>query len=187
MEYLVSMYIDDELDLDEKILFVEKVRSDELVSEEAIALLQQEKMLRAAPVYQTPVFQFAPERPWKSFVASLMRPIGFAATGFALAVLLMFSFIPVQKSVSVPNRFVIYKPEVKQAEIAGTFTEWKRLPMKKIGSSGYWEITLNLPEGEHRFTYILEGDSRYADPTILMREKDDFGGENTIIHVGGKV
>ena len=186
MEYLISMYIDDELDLDDKISFVEKVRSDKSLSDEAIELLQQEKILRSDPVYQTPVVHFIPVREWKTFLVSLMRPIGFAATGFTLAILLMVSFIPMQKDVSVLNRFVIYRPDVKQAEIAGTFTDWKRLPMKKLGSSGYWEITLNLHEGEHRFTYILEGNSRYADPTILMREKDDFGGENTIIHVGGR-
>jgi AMP-activated protein kinase-like protein len=186
MEYLISMYIDDELDLDDKILFLEKVRSDKSLSDEAVALLQQEKMLRSDPVYQTPVVRFIPVREWKAFLVSLMRPIGFATTGFTLAVLLMVSILPMQKDASVPNRFVIYKPDIKQAEIAGTFTDWERLPMKKIGSSGYWEITLNLPEGEHRFTYILEGNSRYADPTILMREKDDFGGENAIIHVGDR-
>jgi len=186
MEYLISMYIDDELDLDDKISFIEKVQSDKSLSDEAVALLQQEKRLRSDPVYETPVVHFIPVREWKAFLVSLMRPIGFSATGFALAVLLMVSIFPMKKDAPVFNRFVIYKPDVKQAEIAGTFTDWERLPMKKIGSSGYWEITLNLPEGEHRFTYILEGNSRYADPTILMREKDDFGGENTIIHVGSK-
>ncbi len=55
--------------------------------------------------------------------------------------------------------------------------------MNKIGTSGYWEITLNLIEGEHRFTYILEGREPFADPTILTRESDDFGGENSIFYM----
>jgi hypothetical protein len=55
--------------------------------------------------------------------------------------------------------------------------------MKRVGTSGYWEVTLDLPEGEHRFSYILEGNRRLADPTILTREHDDFGGENSILEV----
>jgi hypothetical protein len=58
--------------------------------------------------------------------------------------------------------------------------------MRKIGSSGYWDITMNLPEGEHRFIYILNGKQRFADPTVMSREHDDFGGENSIISVEPK-
>ena len=187
MEYLISMYIDDELDLDEKISFVGQVRSDKSFSDEVIELLQQEKVLRSDPIYQIPVVHFKPVRDWKRILVSWMRPVGFAATGFTLAVLLMISFIPMQKGFSMPNRFVIYKPGVKQAEITGTFTDWKKVPMKKIGVSGYWEISLMVPEGDHRYTYILEGNNRFLDPTILERETDDFGGENSILLVRGKV
>ena len=70
-----------------------------------------------------------------------------------------------------------------QVEITGSFTGWSALPLKKAGTSGYWEITLELPVGEHRFSYILEGDRQLADPTILTREQDDFGGENSILEV----
>jgi hypothetical protein len=52
-----------------------------------------------------------------------------------------------------------------------------------MGDSGYWEVTLNLPAGEHRFSYILEGKQRLSDPTIMTRELDDFGGENSILEV----
>jgi len=187
MEYLNSMYIDDELDLDDKISFVEKIRTDRDFADETVELLYQEKIIRSDAVYRIPIVRIEATRDWKRFIVSLLRPFGFAVTGFAAAFLLTFYFTPTQKDSQLSNRFVIYKPDAKQAEIAGTFTNWKRLPMKKIGSSGYWEIILKLPQGEHRFTYILEGRSRIADPTILTREKDDFGGENSIIHVEGKV
>jgi 1,4-alpha-glucan branching enzyme len=84
------------------------------------------------------------------------------------------------------QRFVIYRPDVTNAEITGTFTGWKKVPMRRIGSSGYWDITMNLPEGEHRFIYILNGKQRFADPTVMSREHDDFGGENSIISVEPK-
>ena len=46
-EELISLYIDDELDLDEKVVFVEKVHGDRRFKDETVALLQQEKQLRA--------------------------------------------------------------------------------------------------------------------------------------------
>jgi 1,4-alpha-glucan branching enzyme len=75
---------------------------------------------------------------------------------------------------------------VTQAEIAGTFTGWRRIPLNQIGTSGYWDITLRLPGGEHRFTYILDGEKKFADPTVATRELDDFGGQNSIISVESK-
>jgi hypothetical protein len=58
--------------------------------------------------------------------------------------------------------------------------------MNRLGSSGYWDITVNLPSGEHRFTYILDGKKRFTDPTVPARELDDFGGRNSIISVESK-
>ena len=45
---------------------------------------------------------------------------------------------------------------------------------------------LEVPAGEHRLCYILEGGRRIPDPTIAIREKDDFGGENSILAVNMK-
>jgi 1,4-alpha-glucan branching enzyme len=92
--------------------------------------------------------------------------------------------MPSQVTTSTPYRFVIYNADASQVEITGSFTEWRKLPMNRMGSSGYWEATIDLPQGEHRFTYILNGNRRFADPTILTREHDDFGGENSILSVG---
>jgi hypothetical protein len=55
--------------------------------------------------------------------------------------------------------------------------------MNRIGGSGYWETELELSSGEHRFVYILDDSRRIVDPTIPIREKDDFGGENSILSV----
>lgn len=87
----------------------------------------------------------------------------------------------------MPYRFVIYQPGTARAEIAGSFTGWQALPMKRTGSGGYWEITLDLPQGVHRFSYILDQNRRTADPTIPTRELDDFGGENSIFEVKKRI
>jgi 1,4-alpha-glucan branching enzyme len=85
------------------------------------------------------------------------------------------------------NRFVIYEPAADRVELVGSFTDWQRTPMEPVGESGYWELHLRLPTGEHRFAYILDGARQMADPTLPVRERDDFGGENSILSVGEKV
>ena len=49
-DYLISSYIDDELDLDEKIEFVETVHEQMAFKDEAVGLLQQEKQIRSERV-----------------------------------------------------------------------------------------------------------------------------------------
>jgi 1,4-alpha-glucan branching enzyme len=84
------------------------------------------------------------------------------------------------------HRFVLYQPDVDRVEITGSFLDWSAVPMKRSGTSGYWEAILDVPSGEHRLCYIIEGHERIPDPTISIREKDDFGGENSILIVNLK-
>ena len=179
-DYLISMFIDDELNLDHKIEFVETVHEDRAFKDDAIGFLQQEKMLCSDVVDKIPPVKI----PLKEKAEiSFWRPFAVFAPGLAAAVMLFFLLQPPKEQLSMTHRFVIYQPGVEQVEITGSFTDWRTLPMAKAGASDYWEITIDVPVGEHRFSYILEGDQRLADPTILTREKDDFGGENSILEV----
>jgi len=53
-DYLISMFVDNELDLDEKIEFVETVHSNKPFKNEAIELLDQEKLLQGDMVTAMP-------------------------------------------------------------------------------------------------------------------------------------
>jgi hypothetical protein len=183
-DYMISMFIDDELDLGEKIEFVENVHADEAVKNEAVNLLRQEIRIGSPVVNRIPAISVK-TRSKLSF--ALLRPITAFAAGLAAALMILFFALPEQKISTVPYRFVIYQPGVEQVEITGTFINWNTVPMKKMGTSGYWEITVELSQGEHRYSYILENDKRIPDPTILTREKDDFGGENSILDVQMRV
>jgi len=48
MDHLISMYIDNELSIDEKILFVEHVYDNKPYKNDAVDLLEQEKLLSAS-------------------------------------------------------------------------------------------------------------------------------------------
>jgi hypothetical protein len=187
---LISLFIDDEMDLDDKIVFVETVHTNQQFSLEAVALLEQEKNLRQLPV-RMPASAMAGLSVKPGFSWSLrFRPWWQPMAGFATAMVLMglgFLLMPTQPT-PVPQaeqRFVLYLPQASQAKIVGTFTDWNPVPMHKVGSSGYWSLTLKVPQGEHRYSYLVEEGNRMVDPTVAAREHDDFGGENSVLVVGG--
>ncbi len=177
MDYLSSQYIDDQMNLSEKKIFVEKIKTEPVFYRLTLELLDQEQLVEKLPARSdnhTRRLHF-------------FRPFGFAATGFATALILFFILFQPQDLPVPANRFIIFQPDTKQVELAGTFTDWQRIPMVQIGHTGYWELKLPVSEGEHRFAYILDNDRRIADPTILNKEADDFGGENSIINVEKKI
>ena len=183
-DYLISSYIDDELDMDEKIEFVETVHENAAYKDEAVGLLRQEKLIRADAGVRLPDFKM-PRRRFFSFPS--LRPAFVFAAGLAAVLAVMFVAVPRQdpghfQGVKA-HRFVLYQPDAAQVEITGSFLGWEAVPMRKSGPSGYWEAVLEVPAGEHRLCYILEGNRRIPDPTIPLREKDDFGGENSILAV----
>ena len=185
-DHLISMFIDDELDLDEKIAFVETVHESRGYRDEAVDLLSQEKLLRGDMVDRVPAVQVKTP---VSFSFGWLRPL--AALSATVAMLAIF-FLLVPRPATrtqraaierIPHRFVLYLPQARQAQIVGSFTHWRPVPMHKLDKSGYWVLTMELPKGEHRYSYLVENGKRIADPTVLAREKDDFGGENSIIEV----
>ena len=187
-EHLISQYIDDELDLTEKITFVQHVHGEQPFYEEAVAMLRQEVVLRGELVSPVPLPARLPvirEKRSLGQLASLwLRPLG----GFAAALALVTLFLWLRPQAPGPvfaeqHRFVVYLPESTQAQIIGTFTGWKPVALQPVGASGYWTLTLPVPAGEHRYSYLVENGRQIADPTVFAKEQDDFGGENSVIEV----
>ncbi len=184
-DYFISMFIDNELDLDEKIEFVEGVHQNKEFKNQAVELLEQEQQLQGdfstnAPDLRIPMKPQVKQSSFKFWFPSLA---GFATACILLiTIFLNWSSVPVKHNLE-RHRFVIYQPEAEHAEIIGNFTGWSPLAMKKIGNSGYWSISIELPQGEYHYSYLLENGRQIADPTVLTREQDDFGGVNSIIKV----
>ena len=187
MSEAISAFIDDELSLEEKIRLVERLGRDENFAGETLALLRQEIRIRATLVDRVPDIAFAKSEGLKRFFLPLFQPLRLATTALAAALIFLVLSYPAPQTCPVFKRFVIYRPNVSQVDITGSFTDWQRVPMHKLGQSGYWEIRLPLPTGEHRYTYIIEGSESVADPTVSAQEQDDFGGRNSIIQVDRSV
>jgi hypothetical protein len=191
-DYSISMFIDNELDLDEKIDFVETVHSEQAFKDEAIDLLEQEKLLHSKLVHQEPRVQIPVETEQvERFFTPWLRPVALFSASLALGAAVLFiqpTFFPFSTptatiSREVPYRFVIYRPNASHADIIGTFTSWQPVAMNKMGESGYWSLTLTLPEGEYQYSYLVEEGKQIVDPTISERVQDDFGGENSLITI----
>lgn len=180
---MISLFIDNELDMEEKCLFVEKIRKDTAFFHDSIQLLQQEMRIRSEVTDHVPPSAVPFTASLTATLRKLFRPAILIPAAVSCLILFL-TFPPLDTPEPSLNRFVIYRPDVSRVEIVGSFTNWKRMPLKKISDSGYWEGKFELSKGEHRYTYIIEGNEAYADPTVLSMEKDDFGGMNSIIRVG---
>lgn len=188
-DQLISLFIDDELDLEEKITFVETVHRSQPFYEEAISLLHQEKRLQQLPS-AVPAFVAVKPSGWRTFFnlqpfRVWLQPLaGFAAAMLLVGLAVVLQSDPEISAAYEKHRFVVYLPQTSQAQLVGSFTGWNPVPMEKIGTSGYWALTLEVPPGEHRYSYLIEDDTQLADPTVIWREYDDFGGENSVLVIG---
>ena len=86
-DYMISMFIDDELDFDEKIELVESVHGDAAVKNEIIHFLQQEKLIRSPVVNRIPVVKAA-VRPKLTFY--FRRSAAAFVSGLAAALIIVF-------------------------------------------------------------------------------------------------
>jgi hypothetical protein len=188
IDYLNSLYIDDEMNLDEKVQFIENIRKSDDAFRQAIDLIAQERLLRCALALPSPnpVTRTGLKKILKIWWAAHFRSLTSAAAGL-LAGLLLFILYPTPTPLPQTNRFVIFLPQARQVELSGTFTEWRRLPMQPVGRTGYWELNIPLTPGEHRYVFIINNDQRITDPTQPHREHDDFGGVNSICKIGNQV
>lgn len=181
----ISAFIDDQLELPEKIEFVEAVHCDRLFKEETISMLRLERRLRAPAAVQTPKIEL-PGR-LRCMVFPRLKILGYFGGGLVTAMLLAAVFFYMHgaavKTAVNPHRFVIYQPEARQAALIGSFSNWQTLEMQRAGQLGYWEVIVDLPPGEHRYSFLLDGNRRMPDPTRPVREQDDFGGSNSIVTI----
>ncbi|MGW8195374.1 MAG: hypothetical protein ACWGOX_14040, partial [Desulforhopalus sp.] len=135
MEHFISMYIDNELSLEEKIIFIRQVHGNKAFKDDAITLLEQEKLLSSALVHQAPEpEEFPTERkiPMRLLgmvmTAMLVLTLGFVAgTNFSARNEPYLPSPSGAKNIPVQYRFVLYHPASKHVEIAGSFTNWQKI------------------------------------------------------------
>ncbi|SHJ01969.1 Glycogen recognition site of AMP-activated protein kinase [Desulfatibacillum alkenivorans DSM 16219] len=192
-DILISQFLDDELALKDKLRFLEALNTQPEYSKEAMALVRQEVLLDDAHASLTPgleddAFPIAFKR--ESGEPKRFLKYAGALAAAACLILALFTAVLYRREAppeGTPHRFVLYLPEAQEVSIAGSFNGWESIPMERAGYNGYWEAVLVLPPGEHRFSYLADENKPIADPTILAREHDGFGGMNSILNVARQI
>ena len=83
-------------------------------------------------------------------------------------------------------RFSIHHPKAKKVMIAGDFNGWSPVadPLLDRGGTGLWSIVLPLPPGRYEYKFVVDGEKWIPDPGNPEREKDGFGGYNSVVVIG---
>jgi len=182
-EILISQFIDNELTLQEKKEFVVNVKTDNAFYGETIEMLDSEILFNSKLNEKTPpqLHITKVRKPHKLIQLALaaLFMIGLAFLGNKIIHIKSES---VSKDIQREYRFVIYNDSASNVELSGTFTNWHKIPMKRINNSNYWEITVPLSKGEHKYAIIADGQV-LADPTSTFIEQDDFGNVNSVLEV----
>ncbi len=99
MDYLISMYIDNELSIEEKIVFVEHVHESKRFADAAVSFLKQEKILRSALPEKMPE-ETLPLSSQAKFSLFAPRALGLAfAVSLLILVALYFDIISRHKRI----------------------------------------------------------------------------------------
>lgn len=187
MDYLASMYIDNEMNLDEKKIFVKKVKKEESFYRQTLDLLSMEQLLRQKPIMPDSIEEKKGNLKEHFEMSYFTKMSGYISAGLAIVVLFFIPLYFSSMDETSSKRFVLYEPAATSVELIGSFTDWHGLAMKKLGKSGYWEIQLELSAGEYRYSYVLDNERYILDPTLPASESDDFGGQNSILKVGERI
>ena len=80
-------------------------------------------------------------------------------------------------------RFGYFKPEAHEVHVVGSFNGWKPgvTPMRR-DSLGDWSTEIELPRGEHRYRFLVDGEWR-DDPAAQQTARNPLGGFDAIMVV----
>lgn len=181
-DILISLFIDDEMNIDEKKQFVREINSDDDFCAETLGMLDTEQTLYNMAEEAPPVPVIRRKEPF-----SIASYVSFAALAVSLLVMVkVFLITPETAPEEQMRRFVIYVPDAGQVAIAGSFNGWQPMEMQRT-DGGYWQTLLPLKNGEYTYSYIIDGVRQMPDPTSPARQDDGFGGENSLITVGDMI
>jgi len=113
-----------------------------------------------------------------------LRPWTLAPALAAAAALIVFlgRTAPQPAAAGVTVQFVLFAPQAQQVTVAGTFNQWDAAatPLARTGKPGMWAATLQLPAGQHQYTFVVDGARWVPDPSAPAVD-DGFGRRNSVM------
>jgi serine protease AprX len=80
--------------------------------------------------------------------------------------------------------FTYHHDRAAQVAVAGEFSNWQALALVKQ-ADGFWRAELaSPPSGTYRYKFIVNQQQWLEDPANWLKEPDEFGGFNSLLHLG---
>jgi hypothetical protein len=84
-------------------------------------------------------------------------------------------------------RFVFVAPGASSVAVVGDFNRWDAGAnrLRQTNAGGVWSESITLAPGRHEYAFVVDGTKWVADPTAAVAFVDEFGGESSVVTVGG--
>lgn len=85
-------------------------------------------------------------------------------------------------------QFVLVAPTARKVQVVGDFNDWDASHEEYRAThrgGGVWSVMAAIPEGHHRYSFVVDDSLWVADPTALRVIDDDYGMPNSALVVGG--
>jgi hypothetical protein len=189
------------------------VSDDELIERAADALRRPVRIDPAvdarvmATVHALPRHRATPGRGWWSWLTQSrtirVSPLGALAAAAAVivaAVLVVPRVAPdapgaidgvARASVTSDSarvvQFVFIAPTARSVSLVGDFNSWEMdaTPLSAGPNRGVWTVELRLPNGRHRYAFVVDDSTWAADPAAPPAAGDDFGMPSSVVTVTG--
>jgi hypothetical protein len=87
-----------------------------------------------------------------------------------------------------PVQFVLVAPRARKVQVVGDFNDWDASHEEfraEHRGGGVWSVTAAVPEGHHRYSFVVDDSLWVADPTAPRVIDDNYGMPNSALVVGG--
>jgi Glycogen recognition site of AMP-activated protein kinase len=115
-----------------------------------------------------------------------LRRLGLAI-GLTLAAGLVALRLGSQIQTARPVRFELHASRAVSVAVVGDFNQWDPAATPLIRSeTGEWSVTISLPPGRYRFSFLVDGRTWVADPTRQRIPDPDFDVPTSLLAVEEK-
>ena len=84
-------------------------------------------------------------------------------------------------------QFVFVAPTARSVSLVGDFNNWEldATPLEAGPGRSVWTVRLSLPNGRHRYAFVVDDSTWAADPAAPPSAGDDFGMPSSVVTVTG--
>jgi cyclomaltodextrinase / maltogenic alpha-amylase / neopullulanase len=101
-----------------------------------------------------------------------------------IALALMVAILAAIPALATEVTFTHEAPGAASVFLAGEFNNWSDSANPMANKDGVWTLTMDLADGSYQYKFVVDG-TWTADPANPETAEDGFGGNNSLITVGG--